>query len=215
MSLDETQTWANLIVIVNAVAVFSGMTINFVLRRRIRSLNYELGFGHSIEDSYSFLRYILGSGHRELNDPIVNRLAFASKIALSLVALFLASFLGLIFWSWHVHPIQSNAGEPTHNHPLNRYGVAILGVIAVWFAAIAGFLRYVRQQHSQTWKELESPSLFLNNTPSNNWKLLRFIWSAQHKSLGDPNLTMAVYAIRLLLGGTFVALLYLGPLAAK
>lgn len=215
MPLDEIQTWGNLIVIVNAVAVLSGMVINFLLRRRIKSVNHNLVFGNSIGDTHSFLRYIFGSGHRELNDPTVNRLALASKMLLGLVGLLLASFVALIFWSWQIHPIQKMTAEPAHNHMLNGYGVAILGVIAVWFASNGAFLGYLQRLHFQTWKTLGSPSLFSNNTPSNNWNLLRFVWSARHRSLGDTNLTMAVYAIRLLSGCALAALLYLGPLAAK
>ena len=215
MSLEEFQTWGNLIVIANAVAVLSGMTINYLLRRRIKSLNHDLVFDRSAGGSFSFLRYIFGSGHRELNDPTVNRLALASKILLGLVALLLASFLVLTFWSWQVHPIQNTTAETMRNHPLNRYGAAILGTVAVWLATYVWFLHYLRRLHFQTWKALGSPSLFLNNTPSNTWNLLRFVWSAQHRSLGDTNLTMAVYAIRLLFGCALAALLYLGPLAAK
>lgn len=227
MAADPLQELWPVIFTVNAVAVLSGMIINVVLQRRIKALNPTrwkalgsptLFSNNSIGGSWKFLRYIYGAGHFELNDPLVNRLALASKLLFLFICFILCSIMASIFWAWHLHPlsVQGTARPPSSpNHPLNRYGAAILAIFAASYAISAWFLRYLKRAHTQTWEELGSPSAFLNNTIANSWKVSRFVWSGQHKNLADPKLSLAIYGMRLCYGVVLAAFFILGPLAAK
>jgi hypothetical protein len=227
MPPDATQELFAALIIVNAVAVVAGMTINVILQRRIKTLSParwealgfpDLFFNNSIGSSLRFLRYVYGTSHFELNDSLVNRLALVSKLLFCFVCIILGSVFATILYEWHVHPIstvQGVHGPSVHNHPLNRYGAAILAIIAASLAAMGWFFLYLKRAHTQVWIELGSPSLFMNNTIGNGWKVGWFILSGRHKSLADPKLTFAIYAIRLMYGVIIVALFVLGPLASK
>jgi hypothetical protein len=189
------------------------MLVSLLLRRRINALKPEAldRFDMSIGGGLAFTRYVFGSGHRELQDPLVDRLALAYKILLCAVVAFLSAGFLLTFW-----PRGSSgpriAGS-AHEHPLNAYGVVLLGLIGGVFALYAWFCRYLRQAHPPIWERLGRPALLMNNTPFNGAKTFGFIWSAEHHDIGDPKVSIAVYAIRLAYIAFGLALVVLGRLA--
>jgi hypothetical protein len=50
-------------------------------------------------------------------------------------------------------------------------------------------LSYLKTHHKSTYVDLGSPSLIANNTPSNNWLFLKFIFTNSYKNLGDSKLS--------------------------
>lgn len=198
MSSDPFERFFSVIVYVNAVVVVSGMAVSWLLRRRIAALKPEAldGFDYSIGGGIAYTRYLFGSGHRALQDPTVDRLAFAYKILLCTVIGLL--FVGLVVTFW---PLATGrvkfAVDPARGHPLNAYGAAILVSLGLYFALYSWFCRYLRRAHGEIWQRLGRPSLIMNNTPVTAAKAFGFIWSAQHHDIADPKLSRAIYAIRL------------------
>ena len=46
----------------------------------------------------------------------------------------------------------------------------------------------LRQSHPDVWKDLGSPTIFLNNSIANTWSVQRFIHSGKYRLLNDPEL---------------------------
>ena len=76
-------------------------------------------------------------------------------------------------------------------------------MINILYAALAIFLIIglvlpclvldrLKKKHPQVWRELGSPSLFFNNSISNNIKTMRFIWRNEHRYLNDQYLNQIV-----------------------
>ncbi len=70
-------------------------------------------------------------------------------------------------------------------------------------ACVGGFflthviLRRLRTRHPDTWAELGSPTLVLNNTISNSLRTCRFIWDGEYRVLDDPVLDRLGAVLRL------------------
>jgi hypothetical protein len=202
-----------IIVIANGAAVASGMLVSLLLRRRIGALRPEGlgGFNYSIGGTVAFMRYLFGSGHRELRDPLVDRLALAYKLLLFAVVGFLSVGLVDMFWPRETDRTEvSGPVHPGHTHPLNADGAAILALIGFYVALFAGFCRYLRQAHPEIWQRLGRPSLIMNNTPITTSKVLGFIWSAEHNDIGDSKLSIAIFVIRLVSLALIGAVVFLG-----
>lgn len=69
---------------------------------------------------------------------------------------------------------------------------------AMLVGGIASFrlLRLLRLRHIQTWRDLGEPIILLNTTLQNQRSLSAFVWTAQHKDLGDPRVRRQVLLIR-------------------
>lgn len=67
--------------------------------------------------------------------------------------------------------------------------------VLLFLSAIIGlmlyknFLDYLQKMHPAKWKELGSPTLFLNNSVVNNLAIVSFLKSKQYIDLNDPQLT--------------------------
>jgi hypothetical protein len=65
-----------------------------------------------------------------------------------------------------------------------------LMVSALGGLALSVYLQHVlRRHHEQTWIALGRPSLVLNNTITNGFAVLRFLWRKDYLELDDPRLT--------------------------
>jgi len=53
--------------------------------------------------------------------------------------------------------------------------------------AIKTFQSRLRRLHTATWEQLGKPGVFLNNSPLNSIRFLRFMWRKDYKSLPDKN----------------------------
>jgi hypothetical protein len=208
-------------VIATAIAAVSGMIVNALLIHRLKSLHprqwTDLGspgfLANSIGATLRFQRFIFGTGHRSLNDQTFNKLALASRALLCLVAALLVGGLVIIALQWSAHPPAQTQNGIARNHPLNRYGAAILGSIALWLTWCSSLFSYLKRSHTDLWKQLGSPSVFMNNTISNNFKVIGFVWSADHYRFGDAKLSAAVFLTRFLNVGVIAFLFVIGPRA--
>ncbi|MAT71787.1 MAG: hypothetical protein CMJ58_19945 [Planctomycetaceae bacterium] len=84
--------------------------------------------------------------------------------------------------------------------PLAAAWFAILLIsTGVWFALVASLFRQLRDRHPETFVELGSPALFRNNTPANNLRLLKFLFSSASKRLNDARIAHMVQILRVYL----------------
>lgn len=95
----------------------------------------------------------------------------------------------------------------TYTAPVFVWCVAAL--VGVYLATVGYFMKYLERVHRDTWLELGSPSIILNNSIQNGLLTLRFLFSGRYRTLNDPKLAKLVWGIRTLLllcvAGIFVA----------
>lgn len=68
--------------------------------------------------------------------------------------------------------------------------LAVLFIIGIGLAWLD--LDRLKKKHIQVWIELGSPSLILNNSISNNLKVMRFMWRNEHRRLNDEYLNRII-----------------------
>jgi hypothetical protein len=51
------------------------------------------------------------------------------------------------------------------------------------------FLALLKEYHFEKWKELGSPTLFMNNSIKNNLAVVRFLKNKEYLNINDPHLT--------------------------
>lgn len=98
------------------------------------------------------------------------------------------------------------------NLPLYE-AMAILGILGVALAILqARFLRVLRSQFPEVWKQLGKPVL-LRNTMTTSVSLVRYIWTGRFRDLGNERVSFLgrwvfifwiVYSAALLVIGTVV-----------
>lgn len=76
--------------------------------------------------------------------------------------------------------------------------------VVTYLGSVVYFWSYLRRFHNEAWVRLGSPS-FLNNSPANTLRTLRFLIGSEYRALDDPLLTRTVWIIR----GLFVLVLLL------
>ncbi len=65
---------------------------------------------------------------------------------------------------------------------------AMFVMVPVWFVVITKYFRYLRECQPDLYKEMGEPSLFANNTPSNNISFLRYVCGNKYFASEDENL---------------------------
>lgn len=75
--------------------------------------------------------------------------------------------------------------------------VSLFATVFVWFGLSSWIFRRLAANHPETYQEMGSPTLLLNNSPANGTKFLRFIAAAGWKDLNDDGLTRAGRAMRI------------------
>lgn len=71
--------------------------------------------------------------------------------------------------------------------------------IIIWFILVSRYFRYLREKHPQTYARMGSPSLIMNNTPSNNIRFVKYICSDQCDETGDDELVAKTRTLRFIL----------------
>ena len=94
---------------------------------------------------------------------------------------------------------------------------ALFGMVLVWFVLVNLLFNRLAQAHSQTYEAMGSPSLFLRNTPSGVFAMLKFVLVRQHRVLKDSYLSnlsdvMLIFFLVYLVG-FFVLLFVVGSQA--
>jgi hypothetical protein len=57
----------------------------------------------------------------------------------------------------------------------------------VYLCLIRQLFVRIEERHTDTWRALGEPSLFLNNTIRNNFRVLGWLWRKDYSSLGIPD----------------------------
>ena len=65
---------------------------------------------------------------------------------------------------------------------------AMFLMVPIWFVVISKYFCYLRENHSVLYKEMGEPSLFMNNTPSNNLSFLRYVCGNKYLKSEDSQL---------------------------
>ncbi len=65
---------------------------------------------------------------------------------------------------------------------------AMFIMVPIWFFSVTKYLKYIRENHSEVYKEMGEPSLFVNNTPSNNISFLRYVFGNKYLATNDNQL---------------------------
>jgi hypothetical protein len=69
-------------------------------------------------------------------------------------------------------------------------------MVLIWFGLILWVFGRLRSRHPLVFESLGSPSLFWNNSPRNNFRFLRFLFSAESKGLEDRSLARVCIFMR-------------------
>lgn len=65
---------------------------------------------------------------------------------------------------------------------------AMFLMVPIWFVVITKYFHYLRESQPDLYKEMGEPSLFSNNTPSNNLSFLRYVCSKRYLTSNDGQL---------------------------
>jgi hypothetical protein len=86
-----------------------------------------------------------------------------------------------------------------------------------WFYLCATLFSYLSKKHPDTYREMGSPSLIMNNTPRNNMSFLSFILRNKYSAISDDFLNKRCkfmkyyfYLYGVFMGGLTIAIISLG-----
>jgi len=195
-----------------AVGAFAMLLLHRQLKNRHPEVWADVGgsiFNQSIGKDIRFWKFLFSSQHTLMEDARLSRLVVLVRIlsicfiflllALCLVIALIQSGVGHVV---EVAPSRMEADGDTSSNVTFRVSEVFYPIAALLMAHLATryfFMRHLRRNHQETWESLGSPSLFLNNTPMTNLRVAWFLLTGRHRKLGDPKLSLYVYAIRLML----------------
>jgi hypothetical protein len=58
----------------------------------------------------------------------------------------------------------------------------------LYMRKVAVFFKYLREKQPSIWEELGKPTLFWNNSPGNQMKVLAYLKDKKYESSGDPDM---------------------------
>ncbi|WP_040474153.1 hypothetical protein [Marinobacter algicola] len=65
---------------------------------------------------------------------------------------------------------------------------AMFVMVPAWFVLVSRYFSFVSANHPHLYQKMGQPSLFGNNTPSNNISFLRYVCGREYFSSGDDQL---------------------------
>jgi hypothetical protein len=84
-----------------------------------------------------------------------------------------------------------------------------LGILFIFgFALHLALLTHLRSRHAALWESLGKPTLFMNNSISNNISTQKFLWARSSLDISDPHLKRLILMSRVftfIYGSWFVA----------
>ena len=183
-------------------AVFAaGFAFQFLLRRRLKKhypeIWSEIGnsgpLNNSVGSGLRFTKWLLQKKFEGLNDPTLNFYGRGARAGFLAIIVFLIAVVTLILVGQHQNGIW--------NKPLvvktrvSPHAIPLMVMAVAGMAFHGAFLARLKARHSQTWESLGRPSLFFNNTISNGWKVMGFLWSGRFAKLNDMWLNCYAVAI--------------------
>lgn len=73
--------------------------------------------------------------------------------------------------------------------PANEVFFALAAMVLVWLVLVKLLENRLSAKHAPKYESMGRPSLFLRNTPTNTWHLLKFIIRREHRGLCDSYLS--------------------------
>lgn len=92
------------------------------------------------------------------------------------------------------------------NIAMGIYMAVFLTVAPCYFAMVSRLHRILRNEYPQTYAELGSPTLFLNNSFEKGGLTLRFVMTRRCHELGDPRISRTCLILRVCLIAVVVPL---------
>jgi len=84
--------------------------------------------------------------------------------------------------------------------------IIVFMVANVWYLKrMREILSYLEQHQTAAWEHLGKPTLFMNNSPGNTIKLVRFLYRREYSGLGDAALTLKCESVRRILLNLLIA----------
>ena len=77
-------------------------------------------------------------------------------------------------------------------------------LVIVYLGKVHAFFKYLRNHLPEAWRQLGEPGLFTNNTPSNNSKLIGFLYGNGFEALPDAEAVARARTIKRLLTTGFL-----------
>ena len=65
----------------------------------------------------------------------------------------------------------------------------LFGMVLAWFVLVKLLFNRLAAAHPQKYEAMGRPSLFLRNSPSGVWAMLKFLVAREHRVLGDRHLS--------------------------
>ena len=79
-------------------------------------------------------------------------------------------------------------------------GTALFATVAAMAVVLLLVISRLRQAHVQAWEQMGKPALFnFWGGYASRWSLFRFLFSEEHRALGDGGLSALVWAMRVLI----------------
>jgi uncharacterized membrane protein len=77
--------------------------------------------------------------------------------------------------------------------------VFVVAYVLLGLGLTSYIFSYLKTHHKSTYVDLGSPSNITNNTSSNNWLLLKFIFTNSYKNLSDPKFSRLCVSLKYIL----------------
>ena len=65
----------------------------------------------------------------------------------------------------------------------------LFGMVLIWFVLVKLLFNRLAAAHPAKYEAMGRPSLFLRNSPSGVWAMLKFLVAREHRALGDTYLS--------------------------
>jgi hypothetical protein len=75
------------------------------------------------------------------------------------------------------------------------WSIQAIGTV-IYLFQFARLLNRLKASHVGVWESLGSLSLLVHNTPSNNWLVLRWLWTKGYSELNDPAIERRAGVVR-------------------
>ena len=74
----------------------------------------------------------------------------------------------------------------------------VFAIVVIYLASAGYLMHYLKTARHETWMNLGSPSIILNNSIWNGFLTLRFLFGSKYRALNDPKLAKLIWGIRAL-----------------
>ena len=177
-----------------AVAVYFGLRFQSRLKQRHPGAWREFGqrplFNNSILSGFKSTKWMLQKKFEELNDPTLNFYGRGMRVGFLAIFFSILAIAALMLVAQYQNGVWKQSMVVTH--PLNAVGASFLILFAAAFISYSLMTKRLKDCHPQIWKELGEPTAFLNNTPSNTWKVNGFVWRWRFIKLSDTQLSLCI-----------------------